>query len=204
MRNLLGGKGAGLSEMSSLGIPVPPGLTITTEVCSAYYAKRPPLPPTALDEQVPRRHRPRRVDSSAPVSATPRTPSSSPSAPAHRISMPGMMDTILNLGINERDRPRPRSQLMNNQRVAFDCLPPLRRHVWATSSSASTRESVFNEESFEAIHKAQAGGHCGKSPRTLTVDQPPCHRREIVAEVQGRDQAPRSAPKFPQDPWQQL
>ncbi|HCV00256.1 MAG TPA: pyruvate, phosphate dikinase, partial [Dehalococcoidia bacterium] len=99
MRELLGGKGAGLSEMSSLGIPVPPGLTITTEVCSAFYANGRRYP-DLLEEQVRAgiSHVESIVgarfgDASNPLLVSVRS--------GARVSMPGMMDTVLNLGLND-------------------------------------------------------------------------------------------------------
>jgi pyruvate,orthophosphate dikinase len=98
MRNLLGGKGANLAEMSNLGLPVPPGLTITTEVCTYYYATRPKLP-AELKEQVPTALREIGYlakgnfgDPDKPLLLSVRS--------GARVSMPGMMDTVLNLGLN--------------------------------------------------------------------------------------------------------
>ncbi|MFS8071185.1 MAG: PEP/pyruvate-binding domain-containing protein, partial [Byssovorax sp.] len=99
MKNLLGGKGAGLSEMSRLGIPVPPGFTITTEVCNSFYAAGRELTPE-LEAGI--RADLERVgdivgasfgDASAPLLVSVRS--------GARASMPGMMDTILNLGLND-------------------------------------------------------------------------------------------------------
>ena len=79
-RNLLGGKGLGLAVMSNLGIPVPPGFTITTEVCTAFYALDRHFPPNWKSSSG--RASPTLSAPSASASATPPTPSSSPSAPA--------------------------------------------------------------------------------------------------------------------------
>src|SRR5690606_4642445 len=98
-RTLLGGKGAGLAEMSSLGIPVPPGFTITTEVCSAYYQNGRQFP-SELADQVESGLRfieehvgTRFGDADNPLLVSVRS--------GARVSMPGMMDTILNLGLND-------------------------------------------------------------------------------------------------------
>src|SRR3990172_1652665 len=99
MRNLLGGKGAGLAEMTNIGIPVPPGFTITTDVCTAFYEKNRRYP-EGLEDQVRegvafvenllgRRF----GDPERPLLFSVRS--------GARVSMPGMMDTVLNLGINE-------------------------------------------------------------------------------------------------------
>ncbi len=100
MRELLGGKGAGLAEMSNLGLPVPPGFTITTEVCTAYYANGHAMPED-LDGQI--------ADALGRVEAIVGARFGDADAPllvsvrsGGRASMPGMMDTILNLGLNDR------------------------------------------------------------------------------------------------------
>lgn len=100
MRNLLGGKGANLAEMSSLGLPVPPGFTITTEVCTWFYDHGKSYP-DALKEQV-----------DAAMAAVGKATGRVFGDPSHpllvsvrsgaRASMPGMMDTVLNLGMNDR------------------------------------------------------------------------------------------------------
>ena len=99
MRELLGGKGADLAEMSNLGLPVPPGFTITTEVCKAYYADDRCLP-EGLEDQVEAGLRrvegsvgARFGDASNPLLVSVRS--------GARASMPGMMDTVLNLGLND-------------------------------------------------------------------------------------------------------
>jgi pyruvate,orthophosphate dikinase len=99
MRNLLGGKGANLAEMASIGLPVPPGFTITTEVCTHYYdnGRRYPV---ELGAQV--------SAALARVEAAVGTKFGDPVKPllvsvrsGARVSMPGMMDTVLNLGLND-------------------------------------------------------------------------------------------------------
>ena len=98
-KELLGGKGAGLAEMTSLGIPVPPGFTITTEVCTAYYENNQKWPDGLASE----------VDNSlAKLEASMGAKFADPNMPllvsvrsGARVSMPGMMDTILNLGLND-------------------------------------------------------------------------------------------------------
>ena len=99
MRDLLGGKGAGLAEMANLGLPVPPGFTITTEVCTHYYANGNSYP-AELERQVNAalaeigRIAGRTFgDKSKPLLVSVRS--------GARASMPGMMDTVLNLGLND-------------------------------------------------------------------------------------------------------
>ena len=102
MRDLLGGKGAGLAEMTNAGLPVPPGFTITTEACNAYFAAGEQLPPGLWDDVL----RSGRATSSArpaSASATPANPLLVSVRSGAKFSMPGMMDTVLNLGLNPDD-----------------------------------------------------------------------------------------------------
>src|SRR6185437_1459729 len=99
MKNLLGGKGANLHEMASLGLPVPPGFTITTEVCTHFYANGKIYPPelktevaaalAAVEEALGATF----GDAGKPLLVSVRS--------GARASMPGMMDTVLNLGLND-------------------------------------------------------------------------------------------------------
>jgi pyruvate,orthophosphate dikinase len=99
MRNLLGGKGANLAEMSSLGLPVPPGFTITTEVCTAYYDNDRAYPDDlAAEVDAGVRHIETIVGAAFGDPANPLLVSVRSGA---RASMPGMMDTVLNLGLND-------------------------------------------------------------------------------------------------------
>ncbi|MCX7373187.1 MAG: pyruvate, phosphate dikinase, partial [Alphaproteobacteria bacterium] len=99
MRNLLGGKGANLAEMASIGLPVPPGFTITTEVCTAYYANQETYPAEltgqveAALEHVEHTVGLRFGSAEKPLLVSVRS--------GARVSMPGMMDTVLNLGLND-------------------------------------------------------------------------------------------------------
>ena len=100
LRELLGGKGANLAEMSNLGLPVPPGFTITTEVCSAYYDNDRAYPDALTDQvsaalsQIESAVDARFGDADNPLLVSVRS--------GARASMPGMMDTVLNLGLNDR------------------------------------------------------------------------------------------------------
>ena len=117
MKNLLGGKGANLAEMSSLGLPVPPGFTITTEVCTAYYENG-QVYPADLESQVEAALG--KVegivgkafgDKSNPLLVSVRS--------GARASMPGMMDTVLNLGLND-ETVEGLAGLSGDRRFAFD------------------------------------------------------------------------------------
>src|SRR5215831_18567742 len=99
MKNLLGGKGANLAEMVKIGLPVPAGFTITTEVCNYFYANNKTYPPELKDQVVEAMRKTEEVmgakfgDSANPLLVSCRS--------GARVSMPGMMDTVLNIGLNE-------------------------------------------------------------------------------------------------------
>src|SRR5579875_3552463 len=99
MRNLLGGKGANLAEMASIGLPVPPGFTITTDVCTAFYANGSRYP-ADLEAQV--HEALARVEDAVGLKVGDTTkPLLVSVRSGARVSMPGMMDTVLNLGLND-------------------------------------------------------------------------------------------------------
>jgi pyruvate,orthophosphate dikinase len=118
MRNLLGGKGANLAEMTNLGMPVPQGFTISTEACTQYY------------------------EDGKNISDNPLLVSVRSGA---RASMPGMMDTILNLGLND-EAVEGLAKLTNNARFAYDSY---RRFIqmFPTSSWASARSPISRRSS---------------------------------------------------------
>jgi pyruvate,orthophosphate dikinase len=117
MRALLGGKGAGLAEMTNAGLPVPPGFTITTAACNAYFKGGRKLPPGLWDQverglaTVERSTKKRLGDPRDPLLVSVRSGSA--------MSMPGMMDTVLNLGLNDQSR-QGLATLTKNERFAWD------------------------------------------------------------------------------------
>src|SRR6185295_5256841 len=116
MKDLLGGKGAGLAEMTNVCVPVPPGLTITTDVCRYYYANKQKLPKELESQQKTAMERLQKIlgkgfgDPKNPLLVSVRS--------GAKFSMPGMMDTILNLGINDQV-VEGLANLTNNQRFAW-------------------------------------------------------------------------------------
>jgi len=117
MRNLLGGKGANLAEMSNLGLPVPPGLTVTTEVCTYYYANKETYPPelkAQVDGAVAEIGR-----IAGGVLGDPARPLLLSVRSGARVSMPGMMDTVLNLGLNA-ETAEGLAKLTGDARFAYD------------------------------------------------------------------------------------
>jgi pyruvate, orthophosphate dikinase len=116
-RNLLGGKGAGLAEMTNLGIPVPPGFTITTEACVEYFTAGGRFPEGMWDQvleslvQVEEAMGAKFGDANNPLLVSVRS--------GARVSMPGMMDTVLNIGLND-DTVQGLIRKTNNPRFAYD------------------------------------------------------------------------------------
>src|ERR671926_474262 len=116
-RELLGGKGIGLAEMTQLGVPVPAGFTITTDACRAYMAAGNALPDGLEDEiaehiaRLEQRTRKRFGDPEDPLLVSVRSGAA--------VSMPGMMDTILNLGLNDH-AARGLARTTGNERFAND------------------------------------------------------------------------------------
>src|SRR5213593_4092166 len=117
MRDLLGGKGAGLAEMTNAKLPVPPGFTITTAACNAYFAAKKKLPPGLWDQveralaTVERSTKKKLGDPKDPLLVSVRSGAA--------MSMPGMMDTVLNLGLNDESR-KGLAKLTKNERFAWD------------------------------------------------------------------------------------
>src|SRR5262250_2137788 len=118
MKDLLGGKGAGLAEMTNAGVPVPPGFTIATDVCRWYYGHGGALPSGFEAEQAAALERLEKLmgrrlgDPSDPLLVSVRS--------GAKFSMPGMMDTILNLGLNDRS-VEALARRTGNPRFAWDC-----------------------------------------------------------------------------------
>jgi len=100
MKDLLGGKGAGLAEMTNAGLPVPPGFTISTEVCNIYYEQNGKIP-SAIDREIDENLKKLEKAAGATLGST-ENPLLVSVRSGAKFSMPGMMDTVLNLGLNDR------------------------------------------------------------------------------------------------------
>src|SRR5258707_15024073 len=99
MKDLLGGKGSGLAEMTNAGLPVPPGFTISTEVCNIYYEAKAKIPAAIVKEIAEHL---KKLEKAAGVTfGSPENPLLVSVRSGAKFSMPGMMDTILNLGLND-------------------------------------------------------------------------------------------------------
>ena len=189
MKNLLGGKGANLAEMSSLGLPVPPGFTITTEACVHYYSNDKQYP-AELKEQV--------VAGLAVVetitgkkfgdTANPLLVSVRSGA---RASMPGMMDTVLNLGLND-ETVEGLAKLSGDRRFAFDSY---RRFIQMYSAVVLDLDHHMFEEILDE-HKERLD---------VTVDTGLTAEdwEKVVADYKAAVQQELGQP-FPQDPHAQL
>lgn len=117
MRNLLGGKGANLAEMASLGLPVPPGLTITTEVCTYFYQNEQTYP-AELNQQVDQAIK-AMEKATGMAFGDPNNPLLVSVRSGARVSMPGMMDTVLNLGLND-ETTQGLAKKSGDERFAWD------------------------------------------------------------------------------------
>jgi len=195
MKEALGGKGAGLAEMSNIGIPVPPGFTITTEVCTEYYRAGKKLP-RGLDGEL--RAALRKVealtgkgfgDAENPLLVSVRS--------GARVSMPGMMDTVLNLGLDDRtvEGLAARAQ---NPRFAWDSY---RRFVAMFGDVVLGMKPERKEDldPFEEILHAKKQARRVKHDSELPVDA----LRELVLEYKSEIRR-RKGVGFPDDPMEQL
>ena len=189
MRNLLGGKGANLAEMASIGLPVPPGFTITTELCTAYYEHGRSYP-AELDAQVEaalglieQAVGLKFGDRSAPLLVSVRS--------GARVSMPGMMDTVLNLGLND-DTVQGLQAASGDPRFAWDSY---RRFIQMYGSVVLGVDHHHFEDIIEnAKHAAGVTEDTALSPE---------HWQDVVAEY--KDMVARETGKpFPMDPKAQL
>jgi pyruvate,orthophosphate dikinase len=188
-RSQLGGKGYGLVEMSSIGLPVPPGLIITTEACKQYYARGGRVPDGLFEElktkleQLETRTGRQLGNPSNPLLVSVRS-----GAP---FSMPGMMDTILNLGLND-ETTETLAQKTGNERFALDAH---RRFIQMFGKIALG----VNGQKFEDIlenHKkrlhVKQDVELSPSELRIIIEE----FKEVTRQVSGRD--------LPRDPWKQL
>ncbi len=146
MKDILGGKGANLAEMTNIGIPVPPGFTISTEMCSVYYETK--GLPKDLRNQV--KEAIRKVERAMALGfGDPEAPLLFSVRSGARASMPGMMDTVLNLGIND-ETVHGLIKLSGNERFAYDCY---RRFIQMYADVVMDADSEPLEEELETMKK---------------------------------------------------
>ena len=189
MRNLLGGKGANLAEMSALGLPVPPGFTITTEACNFYYTNDRTYP-DILAAQV--------ETALASVEALTGKRFGDPSAPllvsvrsGGRASMPGMMDTVLNLGLNDATT-EGLAALAGNRRFALDSY---RRFIQMYSNVVLGLDHHLFEEILD--------NHKDRLDVTVDTALSAEDWEKVVADYKAAVEEELGEP-FPQDPKAQL
>ena len=189
MKDLLGGKGAGLAEMTNAGLPVPPGFTITTEACNSYYAAGEKFPDGLWDEIISAM---KQVEESAGKKfGDPHNPLLVSVRSGARFSMPGMMDTVLNLGLNE-DTLKGMALLTSNERFAYDAY---RRFMQMFGKIVLGVDGDFFEHSLsEAKLRAKA-----KLDTDLTAED----LKNVVAGFKKIVRAETGA-DFPVDPYVQL
>ena len=197
-RALLGGKGAGLSEMSRIGLPVPPGFTITTEVCTYYYGNKKSYP-KALDSQVKTAVAAVEKIMGSRFGDQTKMPMLVSVRSGARDSMPGMMDTILNLGLND-ETVRTFAQATKNERLAWDCY---RRFIQMYGDVVMNVQKRPDEdhEPFEVVI------HALKHERYHADIDDPKLKVSDLQELVGRFKTlikERTGSEFPQDPWKQL
>ena len=161
MRALLGGKGAGLAEMTNAGLPVPPGFTITTEACNAYYAAGKELPPGLWDDVVA--HMKQLEEETGKGFGDVENPLLVSVRSGAAFSMPGMMDTVLNLGLNP-DTVEGLIRLTGNERFARDAW---RRFVAMFGRIVLDLKAEDFDEPFDELKKKAKA----KLDTDLTADQ---------------------------------
>ncbi len=190
MRNLLGGKGANLAEMTNLGLPVPPGLTITTETCMDYINKGNKMPEGLMDEvrtalkEVEAQKGQKFGDPVNPLLVSVRS--------GARVSMPGMMETILNLGLNDQT-VEAMIKLTNNPRFCYDSY---RRFLTMFGSVAweMDRQKYFESE-LEKVKEREGVKQDTEISAEGLKSLIPVYKA-VIKEVTGKE--------FPQDPYVQL
>ncbi len=191
MRNLLGGKGANLCEMANAGLPVPPGFTITTEACNAYNELGKKFPDGMWEQTlealkvVEKETGKKFGDPSNPLLVSVRS--------GARVSMPGMMDTVLNLGLNN-ETLEGLAKLTGNRRFALDAyrrfIQMFSRIVLDIKKEPDPFEEILNE------YKAKTAGGQDTDLTAEMLEEIVQKFKEVVKKEKGID--------FPSDPYEQL
>ncbi|WP_375656570.1 pyruvate, phosphate dikinase [Bartonella sp. CM120XJJH] len=188
-RNLLGGKGANLAEMSNLGLPVPPGFTLTTEVCNFYYAHDKSYP-EELQESVKQALK-RVGEQTGREFGSEKKPLLLSVRSGARASMPGMMDTVLNLGMND-ETVKAIALQANNERFAYDSY---RRFIQMYSNVVLGLDHSYFEEILDEA-KVRNG-------YTIDTEMTADDWKNVIISYKAYVEEKLGTP-FPQDPEQQL
>jgi pyruvate,orthophosphate dikinase len=198
MKALLGGKGANLAEMTRIGLPVPPGFTVTTEVCTYYYANKRTYP-VSLQAQMEAGVKNMEKIMGTQFGATSGMPLLVAVRSGARDSMPGMMDTILNLGLNDQSVVAL-AKATGNARFAWDCYRRFIQMYGDVVLGVQKREGE-DHEPFETVieefkHKKYKGD---VEDSALTAED----QQELVKQFKALVKA-RTGKVFPHSPWEQL
>ena len=198
MKPLLGGKGANLAEMTRIGLPVPPGFTITTEVCTYYYANRKTYP-AILQAQMEAGIANMEKIMGTKFGATDSMPLLVAVRSGARDSMPGMMDTILNLGLNDQT-VLALEKATNNSRFAWDCYRRFIQMYGDVVLGVQKREGEDHEPFETVIHAFKHERyHADIEDSRLTAGD----QEELVKRFKALVKD-RTGHVFPNDPWDQL
>ena len=198
MKALLGGKGANLAEMTRIGLPVPPGFTITTEVCTHYYANKRTYP-SDLKAQMEAGVRNMEKIMGTKLGDTEKMPLLLAVRSGARDSMPGMMDTILNLGLNDQS-VQALAKATGNERFAYDCYRRFIQMYGDVVMGVQKKpeedhepfETVIHEVKHELYHADIEDTALNVSDLKLLVER----FKALIKERTGK--------QFPNDPWKQL
>ncbi len=189
MRNLLGGKGANLAEMTKLGLPIPQGFTVTTEACTEYYNEDKKLSDEMINQIFENMNKLEKIqgkkfgDKKDPLLISVRS--------GARVSMPGMMDTILNLGLND-EAVEGFAENTGNKRFAYDSY---RRFIQMFSDVVMEVEKSKFENILDNV-KEDRGVHLDNELDAEALNEVICKYKELYKSEIGDD--------FPQDPKEQL
>jgi len=198
MKGLLGGKGANLAEMTRIGLPVPPGFTISTEVCTYFYAHQRRYP-AAMRSQVEEGIRRMERIMGTTLGDTKAMPLLVAVRSGARDSMPGMMDTILNLGLND-ETVEAVAKATNNERFAWDCYRRFIQMYGDVVMGVQKRPDEDHEPFETVIHELKHERHHQDVDDTkLSVGD----MKELVARFKELVRE-RTGKQFPNDPWEQL
>src|SRR5205809_6455048 len=189
MKDLLGGKGSGLAEMTNAGLPVPPGFTISTEVCNIYYQEKQKIP-AAIDREIDEHVKKLEKAAGVTLGSTDNPLLGSVRSGA-KFSMPGMMDTILNLGLNDATVEGLKRRTANG-RFAFDSY---RRFIQMFGNVVLEIPKDAFEAEFAAV-KAERGARFDTDLDEEALRKTVARYKDLVRRRTGRD--------FPEDPARQL
>ncbi len=198
MKALLGGKGANLAEMTRIGLPVPPGFTITTEVCTYFYDHKRTYP-SSLQAQVQAGVANMEKIMGYKFGDAKGFPLLVAVRSGARDSMPGMMDTILNLGLND-ETVISLARATNNERFAWDCYRRFIQMYGDVVLGVQKRENEDHEPFEVVIHEFKHEKyHADIEDSKLTAED----QRELVKRFKDLVKE-RTGKGFPNDPWEQL